>query len=232
MTIALSWSRLSDFQQCPLKFKLKYLDKVENFSPKDGEKNIHLVRGQNVHKALENYVLKRKEGGSVIHSSLPEVNNLLPLVEGYIGHFGIDNIYPEQQICVDDTWCKQDWFSREAYYRAILDFIGIAPDHALVVDYKTGKFVDYTPPNGFGQLELSAAVSLSLWPVESVTVKYLYADHKKQVTKKYNRQDRIDLVEHFEEQHAIVNAELNFEPCKNKFCRWCEATKDQCQFAP
>ena len=56
MAIALSWSRLSDYLQCPLKFKLKYLTK--EFPPEDFEKSVHLVKGAQYHKQLEDYVLE------------------------------------------------------------------------------------------------------------------------------------------------------------------------------
>ena len=28
-----------------------------------------------------------------------------------------------------------------------------------------------------------------------------------------------------------VNAEVNFDPCKNQYCRFCDATKELCQYA-
>ena len=47
--MALSYSRLSDFNQCPRKFYLKYVEKAANFQMKQEDKSIHLVRGDNVH---------------------------------------------------------------------------------------------------------------------------------------------------------------------------------------
>lgn len=62
--IALSWSRLSDYQQCPLKFKLKYIEKDKMFK-EDESQSPHLVRGSNVHKALENYVVQKQSNGEM-----------------------------------------------------------------------------------------------------------------------------------------------------------------------
>lgn len=232
--LALSHSRLSDFNQCPLKFKLKYIDKAENFAIDDSNKSIHLVRGQNVHKALENYLIKRKAGqsaDSLKSNNLKEVNDTIPLIEQYIEFFGLDNMHPEKQICIKDDWTEDSWFSKAAYYRGIFDLIGISPNVAFIGDYKTGKFTDYTPQNGMGQLELSSAIALSIFDVEKVDNSYLYVDHKKVVSKTYTQADRIRLVEHFEAEHLKVNEEADFDPCKNQYCRWCEATKDQCQYA-
>lgn len=234
MVMALSHSRLSDFNSCPHKFKLKYIDKAKNMLIDDNNKSVHLVRGQNVHKALETYVVKRKSGleANLAYSkNLPEVNGTIPLIEKYINAFGIDNIHPERQICVDAGWNNDEWFSKKAYYRAIFDLISISKETAVISDYKTGKFTDYTPESGYGQLELSAAIALSIWNVSAVNTEYLYVDHKQTVTKTYTQKDRIRLVEHFDAELVKVNEEKNFDPKKNNFCRWCDATKDQCEFS-
>lgn len=231
--MALSHSRLSDFNQCPLKFKFKYIDKHPLFKM-DANKSVHLVRGTNVHTALEKYLVKRKAGeGKDIELSknLPEVNSTVPLIEGYIDFFGLDNMYPERQICVDASWDEKDWFSKQAYYRAIFDVVGIGKDVAFIGDYKTGKFTDYTPANGYGQLELSAAIALSIFDVEKVNTMYLYVDHKQTVQKSYTQNDKARIITHFVEEHQKVNAEINYDPCKNQYCRFCEATKDMCQYA-
>lgn len=232
--MALSHSRLNDFNQCPLKFKLKYIDKHPAFQMDDSNKSAHLVRGTNIHAALEKYLIKRKAGEPANFEpskNLPEVNTTVPLLEKYINFFGLDNMHPERQICVDANWGQQDWFSKQAYYRAIFDVIGVGKDIAFVGDYKTGKFADYTPPSGYGQLELSAAISLSIFDVEKVNTMYLYVDHKQTVTKEYTQKDKGRIIAHFVEEHQKVNAEENYDAKKNTFCRWCEASKDECSYA-
>ncbi len=231
--IALSHSRLSDFNACPLKFKLKYIDKAPNFQMKQEDKSVHLVRGDNVHKALEAYLVKRKSGMNPdsITTSLDEVRQTIPLLEKYIKMFGIDNVHPEAQISINTDWNKVEWFDKASYYRAIFDLICLSENLTIIADYKTGKFKDYAPDNGMGQLELSAAIALSLWPVEEVQTIYLYVDHKKSIPKTYKIHDKTRLVDHFTAEHAKVNSEKNFDPCSNKYCGYCEATKAQCKFS-
>lgn len=227
--MALSHSRLSDFNQCPRKFKLKYIDKAPNFQMKQEDKSIHLVRGDNVHKALEAYLVKRKTGESNIpNSSLPEVQETRPLIEQYIKAFGIDNVHPEAQISIDDQWRRVEWFAKDSYFRAILDLICLAPTLAVIGDYKTGKFKDYAPDNGMGQLELSSAIALSIFEVKEVKTIYFYVDHKKTIQKQYTQADRSKLVDHFTSEHDKVNCEKNYDPKSNQFCSYCEATKAQC----
>lgn len=227
--MALSHSRLSDFNQCPRKFYLKYIEKAQNFQMKQEDKSIHLVRGDNVHKALEGYLVKRKCGESNIpDSSLPEVQQTRPLIEQYIRAFGIDNVHPEAQISIDDQWRRVEWFAKDSYYRAILDLICLAPTVAVIGDYKTGKFKDYAPANGMGQLELSSAIALSIFEIQEVKTIYFFVDHKKTIQKHYTQADKNKLVDHFTNEHDKVNGEKKFDPTRNEFCSYCEATKAQC----
>ena len=59
----------------------------------------------------------------------------------------------------------------------------------------------------------------------------MYVDHKQTVKKDYTQADKGRIMAHFVEEHEKVNAEVNFDPCKNQFCRWCDAPKEVCQYA-
>jgi len=228
--IALSHSRLNDYNQCPLKFKLKYLDKAKEFKI-DMDKSPHLVRGTNVHEALEKVIVKINAGEKNLRmSSLPEVNTAMPLINSLFDNY--QRVLPEAQIAIDDQWEHCEWFSHDAYYRAIFDAICLNKTEALIVDWKTGKFRDYTPPGGMGQLELSAAIALCLWPqMDSITTMYVYVDHKKTVKKTVTMADKERLMDHFKAEHEKVNADTDFIATTNQYCKWCEATKSQCRFS-
>lgn len=227
MTIALSHSRLSTFQQCPLKFRLQFLDKA--FPQEDESKSVHLVRGKNVHKALETYIVKKRVGEENIPpSSLPEVERAKPLIDDWFKIF--KDVLPESQIAINKNWEQVDWFSHEAYYRAIIDAIALAETTALVIDWKTGKINDYA---GYGgQLHLTAAIVMKIFQkYEEVTTAYLYVDHKKTFKIKFQRAELDGLVEHFDNESVRVNAETEFAPKPNDFCGWCAATKTQCRYS-
>lgn len=229
--IALSWSRLSDYQQCPLKFKFKYIDKSAKFK-EDESKSPHLVRGSNVHKALENYVVQKTTPDMEVKiTSLPEVENTKPFVDRFLTNY--ETVIPETQIAINKDWERVEWFAPDAYYRAILDLIAIRPSDVQIVDYKTGKFRDYDGgPTGKGQLHLSAAIALHLWPeTPEIQTSYAYVDHKKTIVKKFTQKDKIPLREHFDMMHDKVNSDDAFKPCVNEFCKWCAATKDMCPYS-
>ena len=230
--IALSWSRLSDYNQCALKFKLKYLEKNPKFKEDEGA-SPHLVRGSNVHKALENYVIQSTSNGEleVKITSLPEVEATKPFVDRFLTNY--TTVIPETQIAINRNWERVEWFSKDAYYRAILDLIALRPSDVAIIDYKTGKMRDYDGgPSGKGQLHLSGAISLHLWPdIPEVSTTYAYVDHRQTITKKFTQADRQELREHFDEEHNRVNSDTKFRPTVNEFCKWCPATRDMCPYS-
>lgn len=230
--IALSHSRLSDYNQCPLKFKLKYIDKNAKFK-EDESASPHLVRGSNVHKALENYVVQMQSNGEleVKITSLPEVEATKPFVNRYLENY--TTVIPETQIAINKDWQRVEWFSKDAYYRVIMDLIALRPSDWAIIDYKTGKMRDYDGgPKGMGQLHLSGGVALHMWPDVPVgKTLYAYVDHKQTVVKDFTQADAPALRKHFDEEFDKVNSDTNFKPKVNEFCKWCPATRDMCPYS-
>lgn len=223
--IALSHSRLSDYLQCPRKFYVKYIAKEW---PKESD-SPHLIRGSNVHKALENYIIRKTTGTEgIAESTLKEVEITKPFVDKIIDQF--EKVYPETQLAVDKNFKKVEWFSKDAYYRAIIDMLALNPDYAFIGDFKTGKMNEYS---GFGgQLHLSACMIMSVFPtITKVTVAYIYVDHKEIFSLDFTRDDLPKLLEHYHGQYDVVNADASFIPKINEFCKWCECTKAHCQFS-
>lgn len=224
--IALSYSRISDYRQCPHKFNLKYLEKAPNFQLKDSDKSPALVRGGNIHKSLELYV-RNKLAGLPNDIIMPEVVKTAPLIDMIMDSY---NVSPEKQIAIDSNFNEVSWYSKDAYFRVILDLIGWGPD-LLLGDYKTGKLTDYTGTMvELGQLHMSAIVGFSLWPeYEVCSSVYIYVDHKKTIPVKFNRSDLDKMKEKLVIEHNMINADVVFQEKKNPYCKWCEATKPQCK---
>jgi len=225
--IALSYSRISDFRQCKLKFRLKYIDKAPNFYD-ESKKSPHLIRGGNVHFELQNYVVKKKAGENDIpKSSLPEVERTKPLIDKFMLMY---DLYPELQIAINEKFERVDWYSKEAWFRVIMDLIGFGK-HLFIGDYKTGKLHEYSGSlTVLGQLHLSSLIGMALWPeFEEVNNGYIFVDHKKTNMLKLSRSEHFDLLrDRLFEEHALINAEENFDENPNEFCHFCAADNSQC----
>lgn len=224
MAIALSWSRLSDYQSCPRKFYLKYIDKA---FPQE-EKNFHLIKGANLHKQLEDYVDAKNAGTLTnLETFSPEIQSTIPLVDKLMSQFA--KTYSETQVAVTQTWEQTEWFSKEAGWRAIMDMICVNPTHALIVDWKSGKLYDYADEKG--QLHLSGLIALEVLKVETVTVSYVFVEHRHTSPITLDQSHVPALKAHFDQQYDIVNSDKAFKPEVNQYCKYCPATLQQCPFS-
>lgn len=222
--IALSWSRLSTYLQCPLKFHLQFISK----SFKEEEKSIYLIKGEQLHKQLEDYVIAKNGGAPMPLGFSPEVRETLPYVDKLFTIYPA--IYPEAQIASTPDWKPTEWFDKSTGWRSIWDVCGIAPNTCFIGDYKSGKIYPYG--EGYGQLHLSAVMALNRFQeVPEVTAAYIYIEHKKITPVKLTRAELPAAQAHFDAMFEKVQMEKAWAPTPNEFCKWCQATKGQCKFS-
>lgn len=222
--IALSYSRISNFDNCPLQFKKKFIDKTY---PDDSD-NPNFVRGNRIHKQLEEYTLFKTGKLDVAPSMGVEAQAASKIIDKVCTKYKV--IYPEKKFAVDENFNQVDWFSKKTFYRVIYDFIALNDDEGLSLDWKTGKVYDYDKFGG--QLHQSAAILFSLTDkIQSLTMAYMYVDHKIPVKINVHREEHIKLKQHIIDKSAEINDEKEFAPRKNSYCRFCLLTKADCQYA-
>lgn len=231
--IALSWSRLQTYEQCPRKFMLSYINKTF----KEEEKSIHLIKGEQLHKQMEDYVLARNGQAQMPLGFSPEVRQSLPYVDKLFDVF--TNVYPEAQVAATIEWKPTEWFSKDVAWRAIWDVTALAPNSCFIGDWKSGKV--YPLNQGFGQLHLSAVMALERWPeVPETRAAYIYLEHQKvqkvHVVREPGRRDAegnpiphlAEVRADFERRFEVVQMEKEWAPRANEHCKWCPATRAQC----
>ena len=221
MPIALSWSRLSSYLECPLKFKSQYVDK--NY-PDDSD-NPHFVRGKRIHKQMEDYILSIKEG-SRPPSMSAEAKNGVPMVDKLFKNYEV--VVSERQLATDMGWSKCDWFGKptQVKYRCIVDTMAMRDDERLSIDWKTGKVRPYDDDHG--QLHLSSAMIMSVVPnINKITNSYVFLDHKQSISITINRADVQKELDYFNKKYEVVNTDKEFKPTKHQYCGYC-LIKDRC----
>lgn len=235
--LALSWSRLSTYQQCPLKFHLSFITK----SFKQEEKSIHLIKGEQLHKQLEDYILAKNGQAAMPLGFSPEVRGALPYVDKLYTLY--DSIHPEAQVACNKEWKPAEWFGKDVAWRAIWDASCLKPNTCFLPDWKSGKV--YALGDTYGQLHLSAVIAMERWEqLPEVNAAYVYIEHQKVTTIKVTREptDLKDVQgkpvpflrqvrDYFEDQFEKVQMEKNWDPLVNDNCKWCQATKAQCKFS-
>lgn len=223
---AWSYSRYSDYKQCPLRFKLKYIDKL----PEPGSPQMQ--RGSDIHKEGELWLKKPSGKGkparlpdSYKHfkEEMEQLRGLAPLVE--------------QQWGFTRQWTPTGWFGQDTWLRIICDVAVLYDDDtAEVIDFKTGRKYDTNEE----QVELfSSGVFMKFPNVRHVTTRLWYLDQEKdnEVIREYGREpgmtnDNGDKLLSFEEirndwekKVVAMFKDKRFAPTPNDKCRWCSFSK-------
>jgi len=223
--IALSFSRISDYEQCPKKFESKYITKTYP----DDSNNIAFAKGNEIHSQLEKYIIFLKNNeqepslNTICKNVKPLLDNLYKACNG--------NIYPEKQIALDMNWEKCDWFDKPhiVKFRAIVDCLAFVNDETLmIIDFKSGKVRPYEEGETT-QLKLTAAMLFSLYPnINNISSSYLFVEHKKTIKKDFSRDQYESLRKPFDDIYDIINQDGEFNYKKNKYCNWCLLTNEHC----
>jgi RecB family exonuclease len=223
--IALSWSRLSQYRQCPTQFEAKYISKSY---PDEGD-NPAFAKGTRVHKQLEDYINFKKGILTVEPKPGKIASSVLPIIDMYFNKFSKDSIFAEQQLALDHNWNDTEWFGKpdQVKFRGIVDMVIFeSTTQCTVIDFKTGKYRKYE--EDFGQLHMTASFLFELYQdIQDIKTVYLFAEHKKKIVVSFNRSEHSAIKAKFNVEYLQVNEDEEFLPTKNKYCFFC-AIKEDC----
>lgn len=203
---AVSYSRLSLYEQCPAKFYYKNIAKLAE-GPREA-----LTRGIKAHKGGEDYL----KGAT---------KDLPTMYEGFkkemvrLKKLGAES---EKDWAFTRLWKPTGWFDKDCWMRVKTDASLLAGKLLTIVDYKTGKRYDDKHEDC---AQLYATSSLSIYEtVEKVRVEYYYLDLKKDNKSVYEF-DRAPLLaarKTWEQRAQRIERDEKFLPRLNKYCGWCD----------
>lgn len=140
-----SISKLFMYESCPMRFRLKYIDRIPELPPKPDSP---LERGNRIHGNLENF-LKDKEGGDLKDNEAKRIEDFKPA----LNH--LKELYDAGKATAEDNWFyNYDWEvcdRKSVWLWAKLDFYVFDPDTGLAIvgDYK-GLPLDTLIPTPLG----------------------------------------------------------------------------------
>lgn len=198
-----SYSRYEAYALCPLKYKLKFIDKL----PEPGSPAME--RGNVVHKEAADYISAKRsdlpDSCSSFRVLMKQLRGLNPVVEEKWGF--------------TRNWRPTGFFDKKVWLRSILD-AGVVydDDTAEVIDHKTGK--RYATNDA--QVELFALTAFRHWPsVKHVTTRLWYLDSGEEVVNSFKREDAEKLQTKWEKNTAPMFEQQNWRAKPNDKCRWC-----------
>lgn len=216
---AWSYSRLSDFEQCKLRAKLKYIDRIpEPARPLPPGKTEHANdRGTRIHNSAEDFVSGKTD---VLAPELAAFQIELQDLRNKYAH-GMVSL--EGEWAVNEEWEPVPWGSREAWARIKLDaFVRLSPTHAVVIDYKTGKKWGNEIKHA-EQTQLYQLAAFLRYPeLEIIDVELWYTDQDDLTHMKYTRQQGMRFFQNFNGRGVAMTSATEFPASPNIFsCKWC-----------
>lgn len=217
--MAWSYSRLKTWEQCPLKAKLKFVQRLKE------PDSIYADRGTEIHKHADAFI-----AGETPKDTLSKV---VKFYEPFLAATADDKmVRTELQQGLTKDWKFTDWFGPTTWLRVIYDIHMKKGARVDIRDTKTGKIYEDEHED---QRDLYATSAFADETVEEVHVGMIYVDQGTQsklkvMTRTQFRERRA----YWDDRAAPMLADDIFAPRPNDKCKWCHFRKTNggpCQFS-
>ena len=215
-----SYSKLLDFEQCPLRFKMKHVDRIPE------EKSPAADRGTHIHSLAEDFT------NGKLKSLAPELRHFSDEFEVLRREYKAKAVSLEGEWGFANSWEPHDY--RTAWLRMKADAVLHKQDsaEAVVIDFKTGKKFGNEVKHG-EQVQLYALATAIREPwIKNITVELWYLDLDDLTANTYTRTQALSFIPGFEKRAMKIFNTKSFEPRANVFtCKWCPygpGKGDQC----
>lgn len=230
---AWSFSRYSDYRQCPRKAKLKHIDKIEE-PPNDA-----MRRGADIGRLAELYIKGKVR-------TLPKVLDKFKKTFASMRDTYKKNpqrMVVEDQWALDGKWARSEWFAKDCVVRIKVDAGRLeSKGFMLITDWKTGKYRAEKREEYVEQLELYCLGALVLdETLEKVQARLAYLDEgiifpepesDEEATLTFTRADIPKLKRTWDKRTRAMLLDRSFPPRPNDKCRWCHYRKENSKALP
>mgnify|MGYP000178572114 CR=1 FL=1 len=223
-----SWSpsRLVDYESCPLKAKLKYIDRIpEPIRPLPKGKTEHANdRGTRIHTAAEFFVKGTAELVPELETFREELTRLRFL-------YAAGTVSLEGEWAFTKEWSPTSWKSDDVWVRVKLDsFVRLSKTHGVVIDYKTGRRFGNEIKHAEQMQIYQLAAFLKYPELEKITVELWYTDQNELATMTFTRKQGLRFLENFTQRANKMTHDEVFTPRPNIIsCKFCPFGKDGTQ---
>jgi RecB family exonuclease len=213
-----SFSRLTVFEQCPLRAKLAYIDRIpEPPRPLPAGKTEHANdRGTRVHTGAELYITKEVELIQELQPFKTEMDQLKDLYKS--GKVSI-----EGEWAYTSEWVPTAWTSEDAWLRMKLDaMVHMDDKSAAVIDHKTGKKAGNEVKHAEQGQIYQLGAFMRFPKLEKVTVEFWYLDQDDITRVDFSREQGLKYLKSINERAKRMTSATFFPAKPNVFnCRWC-----------
>lgn len=215
---AWSFSRLKDYESCPLKAYMKYVEKRSQ----DHMDRTAADRGTMVHLACENFV--KGEGDFI-----KEMAKFRDYFGALRTEYQEGNVTLEEDWGFDTDWSPCGWFDETVWCRMKLDNLRVItkdennnPIHIVATDYKTGKKYGNEVSHGQQGQIYALGTFLRYSSCEVVDVELIYLDQGQTTKRTYTREKAMKFLPSWTTRGKKMTEATDYPPKPNKMtCMWC-----------
>ncbi len=215
---AWSFSRLKDFEQCPLKAYKKYVEKA----PDDHMDRTAADRGTMVHTAAENFVQGQGD-------FIKEMGKFRDYFAALREDYEAGDVILEENWGFTADWTPCGWFDNDVWCRMKLDNFRVMarnddgdPIAGIPTDYKTGKKYGNEVSHG-QQGQIYAVGSFLRYPtLETADVELVYLDQGQTTKRTYSREKAMKFLPSWTSRGLKLTEATDYPPKPNRMtCMWC-----------
>jgi hypothetical protein len=205
---AWSYSRLHQWEECPLMAKEKFITK--SIATDDTPA---MQRGKRLHDSVAKFLTGANAGVDREAIVFPRMEALILEIKNFP-----DKVV-EQQWGFTSGWLPTGWFGNDTWFRSILDAGVLYQDNtAEAVDWKTGKKYG----SNMDQMKSQAVAMFGRYRMLThVTVRLAYLDSGEEEIEEVRKCEIPAIKQDFEKRVAKMFADTIFAPRPNKRCRFC-----------
>jgi len=225
--IPYSFSKISTYQHCPMKFKLNYIDKIRLQTEHKA-----FEKGKFIHHVLEHLMKKESiPDFKFILSTEEDIKDYKEILNSFI-HSELFHEYYQRDselevgfsLKMEDGKVVADGYSKDSMVLGFIDYISIDKENnrALIVDWKTGK---YKKDINKLQVKIYSLWAMLYYEIENVDCEFVFVEHNKKVKASYNIKDKNNLIKDIFSEILFIEKAQKFKKNPSALCDYCDFKK-------
>lgn len=213
---AVSFSRLLDYEQCPQRAKLAYIDRRPKPKTLQGEAAAN--RGTAIHATAEKFV--RSESDTLIAElAKPKIAERLTALKS---SFKGGEVEVEQEWAFTVDWETTSWFADNCWLRVKCDVVDKSQPIYDITDWKSGKRFGNEVKHSQQGLLYGISTFMRYPTLEEVKITMAYTDENKVYTRQHKREAMMKMLPSYDSRLKKVTTATAFPAKPSKItCRFC-----------
>lgn len=217
-----SYSKISTFKSCPLKFKFQYIDKIPGKMD-----TVALIKGRTIHYLIENSHLGESEYSEEMKQNIKDYPEALEIKKNFENsNLGIKYLKNIDKPAMNEYKLGLSLslegieYSKDSLFNGIVDYICVKSGYLYLIDFKSGKYKE-PKYQDYNQLLFYAIYFFQKYKIPKIIISFVYVEHDIENDIELN----IEYLDNYKREllTSIVDIEscTDFQPKTSRLCDYC-----------